>query len=463
MSRTFVLGIGSGRCGTFSLAGVLSQQPETSVSHEERPLLPWAKPEGVPGIRERMERIRNTRKERVVGDVASFYLPYVEEAIQLDSDIRVVCLKRPRHEVVASFCKWVDAVHPLPTNHWTQDPPPGWYHDADWTRIFPQYETEDREEGIGRYWDEYYEKVDDLMRRYPEHIRQFDTDEALNTEEGVRSLLTFIGIPEERQILVVGTRKNKSAPPRQPGWRAARVSSDPKDPRKCVVLVPYTGHIDQHCDDALKELERRGYPVRRVPGYAAIDQGRNQLATDALLNGFEETMWIDSDIGFHPDSVDRLRSHRLPMVCGIYAQKGKRAIACHIMPGTPNLVFGRDGGLQEILYAGAGFLHVRREVYLTVQQRLALPMCNERFRRPMIPFFLPTTQPFDDGYWYLAEDYSFCQRVYDCGYTIMADTTIRLWHFGTYGYGWEDSGVGRDRHAAFTLHFPDKPDDRERR
>jgi hypothetical protein len=32
--------------------------------------------------------------------------------------------------------------------------------------------------------------------------------------------------------------------------------------------------------------------VRRVGGYAAIDQGRNQMATDVLLDGYEETMWI---------------------------------------------------------------------------------------------------------------------------------------------------------------------------
>ena len=31
----------------------------------------------------------------------------------------------------------------------------------------------------------------------------------------------------------------------------------------------------------------------------------------------DETLWIDSDIGFEPDSVEQLRSHRLPIVCGI--------------------------------------------------------------------------------------------------------------------------------------------------
>ena len=38
-------------------------------------------------------------------------------------------------------------------------------------------------------------------------------------------------------------------------------------------------------------------------GYANIDQGRNQMATDALNAGFEETFWIDADVQFASDDV----------------------------------------------------------------------------------------------------------------------------------------------------------------
>ncbi len=220
-----------------------------------------------------------------------------------------------------------------------------------------------------------------------------------------------------------------------------------------MILVPYNDRIVEPCEDSLRHLERRGYAVRRVFGFAAIDQGRNQLATDALLHGFEETMWIDSDVAFDPKTVEMLRGHNLPIVCGIYPQKGKRAIAAHVMPGTPKMTFGKNGGLHEVRYAGAGFLLIRREVYLTMQEQLRLPMCNERFGKPMIPFFQPMTIPLDDGYWYLAEDYAFCERARQCGYKIVADTSIRLWHWGTCGYGWEDAGVDRPRNASFTLNF----------
>jgi hypothetical protein len=81
---------------------------------------------------------------------------------------------------------------------------------------------------------------------------------------------------------------------------------------RCVVLVPVGGAIDPGCEDAMRELERRGYAVWRVRGYSAIDAARNQMASDALAQGFDELMWINSDGVFDPDDVDKLRQHNLP-------------------------------------------------------------------------------------------------------------------------------------------------------
>lgn len=55
---------------------------------------------------------------------------------------------------------------------------------------------------------------------------------------------------------------------------------------RCVVIVPVAHHIDAPCEEGLRALEARGHVVRRVRGYAAIDQARSQLASDALAEGF---------------------------------------------------------------------------------------------------------------------------------------------------------------------------------
>lgn len=230
----------------------------------------------------------------------------------------------------------------------------------------------------------------------------------------------------------------------------------------CVILVPQFGAVSARCEDGLRELERRGYTIRRGRGYSAIDQGRNQMSAAALMDGFAETMWIDPDIGFAAEAVEQLRAHGLPICCGIYPQLVGKSLACHLLPQTETLVFGEQGGLVEIKYAAAGFLHVRKEAYETIRDRLKLPLCNTRFGRGNWPFFHPQAVAEEEArvqgsgtqrvpgvqegtaanttHRYLTEDYAFSHLARQAGLKVMADTTIRLWRTGSYGYGWEDAG-----------------------
>ncbi|MEU7632694.1 hypothetical protein AB0C34_22320 [Nocardia sp. NPDC049220] len=221
------------------------------------------------------------------------------------------------------------------------------------------------------------------------------------------------------------------------------------DASRCVVLVPASDHIEPECAQGLAELERRGHPVWRVYGCSAIDQARSQIATDALARGFEELMWIDTDVSFHPDAVEMLRSHDLPVVCGIYPKKRSRELACSLMPGTNRIIFGEGGGAMEIRYAAGGFLLTKRCVYEKIEQQEKLPTCNTQFGRPNVPYFLPLVIPDGENHWYLGEDFSFCERARRCGFTVHADTRLRLEHIGKYGYTWEDAGNGRNRYGTY--------------
>ncbi len=456
MKRQIVLGMGAGQCGLEQLAQILGRQQSAHVSLHQPPLLPWEHHPGRPGIEGRIARWKSMFREGLIGDVAPFYLPYVEAAIESEPGLRIICLRRPQDEFVAAFIDFLQQNYPLPINHWTTDLTSGWHHDPLWTQTFPQYETSSRTEGLSRYWQEYYEKAEQFADEYPNNVLLIDFDQLIS-EQGVRRLLDFVGIDRARQVPIMARPLPVVPMAAQADVPTPRFA-DPLDPRRCVVLVPFAGSIDPECDNALKELERRGYQVRRVGGYAAIDQARNQIATDALVDHFEETLWIDSDIGFHPDAVETLRRHPHSIVCAIYPQKGKRTFACEFPPDTQSVTFGQGGGITELVYAGTGFLLVRRQAYSAVQRNLRLPICNDRYGRPMIPFFAPLIRPIDDGHWYLAEDYSFCERVRQCGFKVFGDTSIRLWHIGRYRYGWEDAGMDRPRLESFTLKAAQKPE-----
>jgi hypothetical protein len=278
------------------------------------------------------------------------------------------------------------------------------------------------------------------------------------------------------------------------------------NPSSCVILVPANNGIEPACDQALRQLERMGYPVWRVPGFSQINTARSQLATDAIARGFDELMWIDSDTEFDPAAVERLRSHNLPIVSGLYPKNGSRALASSLLPQTQKIVFGEGGGLLEIRDAATGFLLTKRQVYLDIQRCCNLPVCNLQFNKPLVPFFMtmvveveetpsprpspvpstssgqaegegdergdrtsevgtrsvgdespltPHHSPAAKQYWYLSEDFAFSHRARQAGYKIYADSTIRLGHIGRYTYAWEDAGTSLNRYSTFHFQVSD--------
>lgn len=224
-----------------------------------------------------------------------------------------------------------------------------------------------------------------------------------------------------------------------------------------VVLCPYLTHIEPACEEGLRQLEQAGYEVRRIAAGAAIDRARSNAASNALADGAAAIMWIDSDISFELAAVERLCSHELPVVAGLYPKKGVRDFAVHLLPGARELRVGEGGGLMEVRCVGAGFLYTARQVYLELERTFALPICDTRFGARIVPYFLPMVIADELGppgsYWYLGEDYAFCQRARQAGYKIMIDSALRLGHVGKYTYGWEDAGQQVPRVIGATFRF----------
>ncbi len=94
---------------------------------------------------------------------------------------------------------------------------------------------------------------------------------------------------------------------------------------------------------------------------------------------------------------------------------------------------------------------IRRQVFMDVLQAHRLPICDERSRRFMIPFFQPVVGPHEDEYRWLDSDFGFCELARRCGHRVMADTTVRVWWVGSYGYSWEEAGNAPQRYATFFL------------
>jgi len=220
---------------------------------------------------------------------------------------------------------------------------------------------------------------------------------------------------------------------------------------KAVVLVPHNNGIERECEQGLRRLEAAGVRISHLEGCSAIDVARNVLASDALHDGFDSLLFIDSDIGFEAGDALRLLARPEPVVAGIYAKKSQRAVSSVFADGVSEVLLGRGvTGLYPLRYAATGFLRIKAAVLGKMVEELKLPLCNTKWGRGIWPFFQPLVVPQDDGgFHYLGEDWAFSHRLNQVGVTPLADTSIRLWHYGRYGYGWEDAGTDPARYPTF--------------
>src|SRR5438270_13304325 len=102
-------------------------------------------------------------------------------------------------------------------------------------------------------------------------------------------------------------------------------------------------------------------------------------------------------------------------------------------------------------YTATGYLRIRASVLPRMIDGLNLPLCNTHWGRGVWPFFQPLVVRHGEGEWhYLGEDWAFSHRLGQIGVVPVADTTVRLWHWVRYGFGWEDAGRNVERFGSYS-------------
>lgn len=199
MEKTFILGLGTGRCGTVSLASLLSAQDDSDISHELSPNLDWAF--NLQQITKRFELITN-RDSQFVGDISFYNLNYVDHISRkcqaLNIPLKILHIYRDKAEVVQSYM-----IKTLGRNHWYLHDNTNWKRDATWDSCYPKYDIPSKVKAIARYYDDYIARCDAYVKKY--NIYSLDVQE-LNSEMGVGKLLEFCCFTNKKVITHV--RKN---------------------------------------------------------------------------------------------------------------------------------------------------------------------------------------------------------------------------------------------------------------
>lgn len=142
-----------------------------------------------------------------------------------------------------------------------------------------------------------------------------------------------------------------------------------------------------------------------------ITDNRNNLVKHAQKEGASHILFIDSDMTFPPDALQRLLSYDLDLVC---ATASKRDESCRDMIGIPT---NADDGftnkaLVEMDSIGLPFMLIKMDVFEKIPK----------------PYF---AEPERDGD-VVPEDSYFCQKVKSAGFKIFCDLALSL-HLGHLG------------------------------
>jgi hypothetical protein len=206
-NKKVILGIGTGRCGTVSLSDLLNKQESSFFSHELKIKIKKPTDYNTPLSWECDEQAFDNAWNSIlhyngkyVGDVSMFWLPYLERLFNIADNLKVICLQREKQGVVNSYLKKTEG-----RNHW-MDHDGSYWDFCSWDKSYPNFKVETKEEALNRYWDYYYQLVDELIRKYPDRIRIFQMTD-LNDEKKVRSLLEFAGF--ENKNVISNIQRNK--------------------------------------------------------------------------------------------------------------------------------------------------------------------------------------------------------------------------------------------------------------
>jgi hypothetical protein len=182
-----IIGMGTGRCGTLSIAEILSRAGvptthELSGTQQYGPIY-WK--DDWKSVNESL-RYKCTLGEKI-GDVSLWWLPYVPRIRKHFPSAKFFALRRDKLETINSFLRKTGFTNQYMA-HWCENPP----SPHPWDKCFPNCgRAEDTKEvNLGVYWDSYYE----MCEKY--HVPIWETED-LNDPDKLQTLFSHLGISKD--------------------------------------------------------------------------------------------------------------------------------------------------------------------------------------------------------------------------------------------------------------------------
>ena len=192
-----------------------------------------------------------------------------------------------------------------------------------------------------------------------------------------------------------------------------------------------------------------------LAGESLLGRGRNHIAAQCLIGGWDKLIFIDSDGGWSYEDFKAIVNSPHPIIGGVvplkayvnsphgfqtslnylpfledevHFQNGIRDLA-----GTEKMVKAHGSHIVRVAFTGTAFLSISREVLMKMAetaQEYLYPDPHTGQSAVHWSFF--DGGPINDTY--NSEDWSFCHKARELGYDIHIDTNVRLSHTGNHTF-----------------------------
>jgi len=215
--------------------------------------------------------------------------------------------------------------------------------------------------------------------------------------------------------------------------------------KRVAILSPaYGGQVHtQHAQSVMRAgnyLEKHGIAVGWISygNIASVTKARNALISEAIETGYDEAVFIDSDIAFHPTALLRLLKHDVDLVGASQKANFRDDFPFALQPLTNpegQQYFNVVDGVAEVAAIPTAFLRMRLPaIRALMDERPGLQYYDERVKGAerhlyaLFDYTLTRHPTFPDRQKYQGEDYAFCELWRASGRKVYCDLTIPLRH-----------------------------------
>ena len=202
--------------------------------------------------------------------------------------------------------------------------------------------------------------------------------------------------------------------------------------KKYLIAVPCLDMVHTGFMASLVAMQRVGACKHSFLANSLVYDARNMLAAEAIDTGADRILFLDSDMGFDVDLMQRFADDMdegRDYVSGIFFKRMFPLKPC--IYKTVDIIEGNNGMIG------------KTELYLDYPKDTLFPIAGSGFGAVMLSTKMVKDVydtfgfPFAPMPGILGEDLVFCYRAKQLGYELWCDSRIKLKHIGHFAYGEE--------------------------